>query len=170
MEQNRRDFLKRGVATIFLNGINTKTNVFFSMNMDRIESKELRIILTVDNLDEVISFYRDALGMKVSKEWHNAEGNGIILDAGRASLELIDSDHARKIDLIEVGKRSAGPVRLAINVGDNIDAASAELERAGAISLAPVRQAPWSKVRRMKDPASLQFTLFETSTLFPDEK
>ena len=71
--------------------------------------KELRIILTVDNLDELIKFYRDVAGMETSKEWHEATGNGIILDAGRASLELIDKSHAARIDEIEVtwpnGKR-----------------------------------------------------------------
>lgn len=30
--------------------------------------KELRIILTVENLDEVIKFYRNAAGMSTSKE------------------------------------------------------------------------------------------------------
>ena len=56
--------------------------------------KELRIILTVDNLDEIIQFYRDVAGMETSKEWHEATGNGIILDAGRASLEQIHTSTA----------------------------------------------------------------------------
>ncbi|GAB3710662.1 hypothetical protein GCM10027592_47550 [Spirosoma flavus] len=129
------------------------------------KSTELRIILTVDNLDELIKFYRDALGLETSKEWHEPTGNGIILDAGRASLELIDSSHAQKIDEIEVGQRVAGPIRLAFKVGESIMTAGAELAEAGAIKLAEVKQAPWSKVQRMQDPSGMQFTLFETSTL-----
>ena len=129
------------------------------------KSKELRIILTVENLDEVIKFYRDSLGLETSKEWHEATGSGIILDASRASLELIDSRHAAKIDEIEVGKRVAGSVRLAFNIGDAIATAGEELVGAGAIKLAEVKQAPWSKVQRMQDPSGMQFTLFETSTL-----
>lgn len=129
------------------------------------KSTELRIILTVENLDEVIKFYRDSLGLETSKEWHEPTGNGIILDAGRASLELIDSSHAAKIDEIEVGKRVAGSVRLAFNVGDSITTAGDDLVEAGAIKLAEVKQAPWSKVQRMQDPSGMQFTLFETSTL-----
>jgi methylmalonyl-CoA/ethylmalonyl-CoA epimerase len=131
------------------------------------KSKELRIILTVDNLDEMIKFYRDALGLETSKEWHESTGNGIILDAGRASLELIDGSHAAKIDEIEVGKRNvAGPVRLAFNVGAAIESAGDDLQKAGATQIAGLKQAPWSKVQRMQDPSGMQFTLFETSTLF----
>jgi methylmalonyl-CoA/ethylmalonyl-CoA epimerase len=128
--------------------------------------KELRIIMTVDNLSEIIAFYRDSVGLQTSKEWHEATGNGIILEAGKASLELIDSNHAGTIDEIEVGRRVSGPVRLAINVGENIENAEATLRRAGAIPLATVKQAPWSKVVRMQDPSGMQLTLFETSTLF----
>jgi methylmalonyl-CoA/ethylmalonyl-CoA epimerase len=128
-------------------------------------TKEFRIILTVDNLDELIKFYRDSLGMQPSKEWHEPTGNGIILDAGRASLELIDSKHAATIDAIEVGRRISGPVRLAFNIGDAISTAGDQLEEAGATKLAALQQAPWSKVQRMQDPSGMQFTLFETSTL-----
>lgn len=126
---------------------------------------ELRIILTVDHLDEIIQFYRDALGLETSKEWHEPTGNGIILEAGRASLELIDSAHAARIDDIEVGSRVAGPVRLAFNVGNAITTAGDQLTQAGALPLSGVKQAPWSSVQRMQDPAGMQFTLFETSTL-----
>ena len=133
--------------------------------MQRMKAKELRIILTVDNLDEMIRFYRDALGLETSKEWHEATGNGIILDAGRASLELIDSSHAGRIDAIEVGTRVAGPVRLAFNVGNDIDTAEGALCAAGAMPLATIKQAPWSKVQRLQDPSGMQFTLFETSTI-----
>ena len=128
--------------------------------------KELRIILTVDNLDEIIQFYRDTVGLETSKEWHEPTGNGIILDAGRASLELVDRQHAHRIDDIEVGKSVSGPVRLALNVGDNIESAADQLTRGGAVQLAEIKQAPWSNVVRMQDPAGMQFTVFETSTLF----
>jgi len=129
------------------------------------KATELRIILTVDNLEEIIKFYRDSLGLETSKEWHEQTGNGIILDAGRASLELIDSRHAATIDEIEAGERVAGPVRLAFKVGNAIDTAGEKLAAAGAIKIAAVKQAPWSKVQRMQDPSGMQFTLFETSTL-----
>ncbi|MEO6734620.1 MAG: VOC family protein [Ferruginibacter sp.] len=128
--------------------------------------KELRIILTVDNLQEVINFYQNALGLEVSKEWSEPTGSGIILDAGRASLELIDKKHAETIDEIEVGSRVAGNVRIALNIGSNIEEIGKTLEISGALKIADVKQAPWSKVQRMQDPGGMQFTLFETSTLY----
>jgi predicted enzyme related to lactoylglutathione lyase len=130
--------------------------------------KELRIILTVENLDEIIRFYREVVGLETSKEWHESTGNGIILEAGKASLELIDSKHAGRIDEIEVGKPVAGSVRLALNIGQHIESASEELVAGGATKLADVKEAPWSKVIRLQDPAGMQFTLFEKSTLFAE--
>jgi predicted enzyme related to lactoylglutathione lyase len=127
--------------------------------------KELRIILTVDNLEEIIKFYRDVAGMETSKEWHEATGNGIILDAGRASLELIDSRHAATIDQIEVGKRVAGPIRLALRVSDDIHTSTATFVKGGAISLAAPTKAPWSDVARIEDPGGMQITLFTESTI-----
>jgi uncharacterized glyoxalase superfamily protein PhnB len=129
--------------------------------------KELRIILTVDNLNEMIKYYTETVGMKISKEWHEDSGNGIILEAGRASLELIDKSHASRIDQIEVGKRVAGPVRLALNIGENnIEEASSKFTAGGASKVADIKQAPWSKVMRLEDPSKMQITLFESSTLF----
>jgi uncharacterized glyoxalase superfamily protein PhnB len=131
------------------------------------EVKELRIILTVENLDEMISYYTDTVGLKISKVWHEPTGNGIILEAGKASLELIDKNHAATIDAIEVGKRVAGSVRLAFNIGENnIENTSAKWIAGGAGKLADIKQAPWSKVMRLEDPSGMQLTLFETSTLF----
>lgn len=103
---------------------------------------ELRIILTVDNLEEIIRFYRDTVGLETSKEWHQTTGNGIILEAGLASLELVDRKHAQLIDEIEVGKPVAGPVRLALNVGRDIESVADQLTHGGAIQLAEIKQAP----------------------------
>lgn len=126
---------------------------------------ELRIILTVDNLDELITFYRDKVGLETSKEWHEEGGNGIILDAGRASLELIDAKHAARIDQIEVGERVSGPVRLALRVSEPIASVTRKLIDGGATEVAPPTQAPWSEVSRVQAPDGMQLTLFATSTL-----
>ena len=130
--------------------------------------KELRLILTVENLDEVIAFYRDTIGLKTSKEWHESTGNGIILEGGRASLELIDKSHAERIDEIEVGKRISGAVRIALNVGNNIENARKDLIGGGGKAVAEIRQAPWSKIARVEAPDGMQISLFENSTLFPE--
>lgn len=121
--------------------------------------KELRLILTVDNLDELIAFYRDTIGLETSKEWREEEGNGIILDAGRASLELIDAKHAARIDQIEVGQRVSGPIRLALRVAEPIATATETLLDGGATSVAAPTTAPWSEVSRVKAPDGMQSTL-----------
>lgn len=131
--------------------------------------KELRIVLTVDNLEEMIRFYRDVAGLETSKEWHEDFGNGIILEAGRASLELIDRKDAEYIDQVEVGSRVAGPVRLAFNVGDHIKPATAAYIKGGAKEVSPPRQAPWSEISRIAAPDGMQITLFARSTLFDKE-
>lgn len=129
------------------------------------KTTELRIILTVDNLEEIIKFYRDVAGMETSKEWHEETGHGIILDAGRASLELIDKNHAATIDQIEVGKRIAGPIRLALRVNEDIHSSTETFVEGGAKSLAKPTKAPWSDVARIEDPGGMQITLFTVSTI-----
>jgi hypothetical protein len=81
---------------------------------------------------------------------------------------LIDKKHAHTIDEIEVGKRVARPVRIALNIGKSIEDTGRLLEASGAVKISEVIQAPWSKVQRMQDPGGMQFTLFETSTLFAE--
>ena len=42
-----------------------------------------------------------------------------ILEAGRATLELLDPTHAAFVDEVEVGRRVAGHVRIAFEVDDS---------------------------------------------------
>jgi len=59
---------------------------------------ELRIALTVDDFDEAVAFYRDALGMKVLEMWNAPGANGVLLEAGHATLELFDEGQAAAVD------------------------------------------------------------------------
>src|SRR4051794_9623087 len=45
---------------------------------------ELRIALTVDEFEQAVAFYRDALGMNVLEMWNAPGANGVLLEAGRA--------------------------------------------------------------------------------------
>ncbi|MCW3464851.1 VOC family protein [Chitinophaga nivalis] len=163
----RRTFLKQGMAAVAATSLAPLAGMAATAQPPASTTvKELRLVLTVDNLEEVIRFYRDVAGMTTSKEWHADTGNGIILDAGRATLELIDKNHAAFIDQQEVGKRVAGPVRLALNVGDHVKSATDALILHGAVSIAPPVKAPWSEVSRIQAPDGMQLTLFATSTLF----
>jgi lactoylglutathione lyase len=122
--------------------------------------RQLRIALTVDDLDEAVAFYRDALGMNVLEMWNAPGANGVLLEAGRATLELFDEGQAAAIDDIEVGRRVAGRVRLAFEVDDS--AATADrLEEAGAERLGGPVVTPWNDTNvRMQAPDGMQLTLF----------
>ena len=128
---------------------------------------ELRLAVTVDDFDGVLAFYRDIFGLPEIEAWATPEGRGAVLDAGRATLELIDGPQAELIDSVEVGRRVAGPIRVALEVADS--AAMAErLTAAGATHLGegPV-VTPWRHRNvRLSAPGELQLTLF---TVLPAE-
>jgi catechol 2,3-dioxygenase-like lactoylglutathione lyase family enzyme len=127
--------------------------------------RELRIALTVENFDEALAFYRDQLGLEPVDMWVAPGSKGVILDAGRATLELFDEGQAQMVDEIEVGRRVAGPVRLALRV-DNSAVLATKLEAAGATRIGGPVVAPWGDRNvRLQAPDGMQLTLFTT----PDE-
>jgi catechol 2,3-dioxygenase-like lactoylglutathione lyase family enzyme len=122
---------------------------------------ELRLVLTVDDLDEALAFYRDALGLAERAVWESTgDARGVLLDAGRATLELFNEAQAAAIDEIEVGTRVAGPVRVAFEVDDS-EAVAARLVAAGAEQLAGPVVTPWNDRNvRLRAPDGIQLTLF----------
>jgi NAD(P)-dependent dehydrogenase (short-subunit alcohol dehydrogenase family) len=128
--------------------------------------RELRVALTVDNLDQAAEFYRDRLGLPVVTEWASPEGQGLILAAAQATIELIDRTQAEFIDQIEAGRRVAGPVRLAFEVS-NVEALAASLRSNGAGALSSPNRTPWGDLNlRLQAPDGMQVTLFQ----LPDER
>jgi predicted enzyme related to lactoylglutathione lyase len=83
-----------------------------------------------------------------------------ILEAGRATIELANPQHAAWVDDVEVGRRVAGHVRVAFAV-DDAGAVTARLAEAGATVLAEPVRTPWGSMNsRLEAPAGLQLTLF----------
>ena len=96
--------------------------------------RELRLVVTVPDYAAAVAFYRDVLGMPESAEYVSEDaGRVIILEAGRATLEIGDEAHARYIDELEVGRRVAGPVRVALQV-DAVDDATSAATGGGAVA------------------------------------
>jgi len=124
---------------------------------------ELRVVLTVPDFDEAVAFYRDALGLEQLADWSGDDGRVILLDAGRATLELFDERQAESVDRIEAGRRVSGPVRLGFAV-DDLDHAADRLVDAGAEAEAPPVVPPWGgRNARLRTPDGIQLTLFSES-------
>ena len=122
--------------------------------------QEFRITLTVDDFDAAVRLYRDALGLPEVADWSSDRGRVLLLDAGRATLELFDEAQAAMVDHLEVGRRVSGKVRFALQVPD-ADAAAAALVDAGAAPVAPAVDTPWGdRNARVAAPDGMQLTLF----------
>ena len=121
---------------------------------------ELRLVVTAEDYDAAVAFYRDVLGMPERASFSSEDGRVVILEAGRATLEIADPRHAEWIDEIEVGRRVAGHVRVALAVPDSA-ALARTLEQAGATVVAEATPTPWGSLNaRLEAPAGLQLTLF----------
>ena len=121
---------------------------------------ELRVTLTVADFDEALAFYRDALGLAQLADWSSEDGRVVVLEAGRATLELFDEAQAETVDAIEAGRRVAGAVRLALRVPDSEETAR-RLVAAGAEQVAPPVTTPWGdRNTRVRAPDGMQLTLF----------
>src|SRR5262245_58312220 len=102
---------------------------------------ELRLALTVPDLEAALTFWRDALGLPEAAVFEQAGGRVVLLEAGRATIELLDEHQAAYVDDLEVGSRVAPPIRVALQVGDS-EAMSARLVAAGATALAAPVEPP----------------------------
>ena len=121
---------------------------------------EFRVVLTVPDFDRALAFYRDALGLEQVADWSGDNGRVVLLEAGRATLELFDQAQADYVDRIEAGQRVSGPFRLALEVPDSEEAAR-RLVDVGAEQIAPPVTPPWGgRNARVRAPDGMQLTLF----------
>jgi catechol 2,3-dioxygenase-like lactoylglutathione lyase family enzyme len=123
---------------------------------------EMRVALTTADYDRLVEFYCQGLGIEPAQLWTNDDGSrAIILDLGRATLELFNERHAASVDQIEVGRRVTGPFRFAFRVPD-VDAALERLLAHGAVLVSAPIVTPWGhRNARVQSPDGMQITLFE---------
>ena len=126
--------------------------------------RQLRLVVAVPDYDEAVRFYRDELGLAEEMALDNdAEGGArvLILDAGRATLELSNPAQIAYIDRVETGRTGVSPhVRVAFEV-DDCAAVTDRLTTAGAELVAPPTRTPWDSLNsRLQGPADIQLTLF----------
>jgi len=120
----------------------------------------MRLVVTADDYEEAVRFYRDVLGLPERASFSSPGGRVAILEAGRATLEIADPGQAAFIDEVEVGRRVAGHVRVAFEVDDS-RAMTRVLAGGGATVIAEARRTPWeTENARLEGPGGLQLTLF----------
>jgi predicted enzyme related to lactoylglutathione lyase len=124
--------------------------------------RQLRLVVEAEDFEEAVAFYRDVLGLPVELDLEGEGGEHVvILDAGRATLELSNPAQVAMIDEVEVGRRVAPRLRVAFEV-DDATTATDRLVDAGAELVAPPTRTPWDSLNsRLEAPAGLQLTLFE---------
>ena len=128
---------------------------------------ELRLAFTVQDFDQALAFYRDALGLEQLADWSSEAGRVVALDAGHAVLELLDEAQAGVVDEIEAGRRVSGTVRFALRVADS-EATARRLAEAGAAPVAPPLMTPWGdRNARVEAPDGMQLTLFTPGEPLP---
>jgi catechol 2,3-dioxygenase-like lactoylglutathione lyase family enzyme len=132
------------------------------MTTDNPRVRQLRLVVEAPDFDDAVHFYRDVLGL--SEEFAVAGPGGaqvVILDAGRATLELANPAQKRYIDQVEVGRDVAPRLRVAFEVSD-ANGVARELVEAGAELIAQPVETPWHSLNaRLAAPADLQITLFQ---------
>jgi catechol 2,3-dioxygenase-like lactoylglutathione lyase family enzyme len=122
---------------------------------------QLRLVVATEDFDRAAALYRDALGLPVELDLPGENGEHVlILDAGRATLELSNPEQVAMIDDVEVGRRVAPRLRVAFEV-DDAAAATDVLVAAGAELVAPPTRTPWDSLNSRLEAPELQITLFE---------
>ena len=123
---------------------------------------QLRLVVEAEDFNEALAFYRDALGLTEQAAFQgDNDARVVILDAGRATLELCNTAQKEMIDLVEVGHPASPKIRVAFEVADT-NGATTRLVEAGATLIAAPVETPWRSLNsRLDAPAGLQITLFE---------
>lgn len=123
---------------------------------------QLRLVVEVDDYETALRFYRDALGLPEQAAYQGCgDARVVILDAGRATLELANQAQRRMIDEVEVGHLTHGLIRVAFEVKD-VEDRTVRLVRAGAELVAEPTETPWRSLNsRLLGPGGLQLTLFQ---------
>ncbi|MFF2275770.1 VOC family protein [Agromyces sp. NPDC058126] len=124
--------------------------------------RQLRLVVEAEDWEAAVAFYRDVLGLTEEEAYDGDDGARVmILDAGRATLELSNPAQVRLIDRVETDGVQSPHLRVAFEVDDTAGVTD-ELVEAGAELLATPRETPWRSINsRLAGPAGLQLTVFQ---------
>ncbi|RJL34396.1 VOC family protein [Bailinhaonella thermotolerans] len=130
--------------------------------------RQLRLVVEAEDYEAAVAFFRDALGLPEQAAYSgDGDARVVILDAGRATLEIANPAQKRMIDDVEVGRQVAPRFRVAFEVDDAREV-TARLVAAGADEVAPPTLTPWRSLNaRLDTPGDLHITVFQE--LLPPE-
>jgi predicted enzyme related to lactoylglutathione lyase/uncharacterized damage-inducible protein DinB len=134
---------------------------------------ELRLSLTVSDFEALRAFYRDGVALEEAASW-DQHGHGVVFRAGRATLELLDAEHAAHVDEVETGTQTGTQtgtaIRIALQVPD-AETAARRLEQAGAALLGGPTDTPWGdRNARVQPPEGPPLTVFTSPGTQRDAK
>lgn len=122
---------------------------------------QLRLVVEAADYDAAVRFYRDELGLTEEEAFEGEGGaRGIILDAGRATLELNNSAQKAAIDAVEANGTPSARIRVAFEVTD-AGGKTRQLTDAGATLIAEPQITPWQSLNSRLNAPDLEITLFE---------
>ena len=131
------------------------------MSAQKLPVMELRVALTTKDFERLVRFYCDGLGLEPAQVWPSDHGQALLIDMGKAGLEIFDEKQAQTVDQIEAGRRISGQIRFALQVPD-LEAAMERLITHGAELVHQPVVTPWGDRNvRLQDPDGLQVTLFQ---------
>jgi predicted enzyme related to lactoylglutathione lyase len=124
---------------------------------------ELRVVITAEDYDKLVAFYRDGLGLEPGDMW-SEHGRGQVLRAGHATVEILDTEHSQHVDTIEVGEQISGQIRFAFQVPDIRVAIDNALKYGARLVHEPILT-PWGDLNaRIESPDGLQITLYQVKS------
>ncbi len=122
---------------------------------------QLRLVVEAADYDAAVRFYRDELGLREEEAFEgNGGAHGMILDAGRATLEINNTAQKSAIDSVEADGMPSGRIRVAFEVTD-AEGKTRQLADAGATLIAEPRVTPWQSLNSRLNAPDLEITLFE---------
>ncbi|GAA4508203.1 hypothetical protein GCM10023096_09190 [Nonomuraea ferruginea] len=124
--------------------------------------RQLRLVVEAEDYEAAVAFYRDVLGLPEQAAFSGGDGaEVVILEAGRATLEIANPAQKRMIDDVEVGRQVAPKFRVAFEVDDTRETVD-RLTSAGADEVAPPTVTPWQSLNaRLDAPGGMHITVFQ---------
>ena len=123
---------------------------------------QLRVVVEAADYDAAVAFFRDTLGLPEALAFaEGGEERVVILEAGRATLEIANPAHKRAVDEIEADGAESPHIRLAFEVTDT-EGVTRRLEGAGGRVVAEPVVTPWQSLNsRLDAPGDVPVTIFQ---------